>query len=159
MKTRRSSFAPVVLSFLVAMLGLLGGGTPALAASPIPIAIAGTVNGSPESVYLVGLAQITSTLVTDTRLGTVPHVILSIDLQNVSGTGLSTGATYVSAGRDELIRPLVATDLIQITFPFYPSGPGWLTSARAGLASFSLRFDPMTGALTGGTATVSTPSF
>jgi len=75
----------------------------------------------------------------------------------VSGQGLSTGATYVTESQEEVMRPLVASDQVEITFPLYSEGLGGLTSARAGLASFTLTFDVGTGALTGGTATISTP--
>jgi len=160
MKPRRSVLARVVLSLLVAMLGGLLGGTSALADSSVAIAISGTVDGSPESVYVSGLAQITSTFVkANPKFNHPPFVILSFDLHNVTGKGLSTGASYVITSQDEMMRRLVASDLVQITFPFYPNGSGGFRSARTGVASFTLSFDVTTGALTGGTATVTTPSF
>ena len=160
MNMRRPVLARVVLSLLVAMLGGLLGGTSALADSSVAVAISGTVDGSPESVYLSGLAQITSAFVkTDPKFNHPPRVILTIDLHNVSGRGLATGATYVTTGQDEMLRRLVASDLIEMTFPFYASGPGGSASARTGLASFRLNFNVTTGALTGGTGTVNTPSF
>ncbi len=139
MRTRRPVFARTVMSLLVAILGgLLGGGTSAFAASSVAIPIFGTVE-------------------TDGKFHHPRRVILSIDLQNVSGQGLSTGTTYVTTGQDEVMRRLVASDLVEITFALSPNGAEGLTSARAGLASFTLTFDVSTGALTGGTATVSTP--
>ena len=160
MNMRRPLLARVLLSLLVAMLGGLLGGTSALADSAVTIAISGTVDGSPESVYLSGLAQVTSAFVkTDPKFNHPPRVILSIDLHNVSGRGLATGATYVTTGQDELLRPLVASDLVEVTFPFYTSGPRGSASARTGLASFRLNFNVTTGALTGGTGTVNTPRF
>jgi hypothetical protein len=161
MKMRRPLIVRVALSLLVAMVGgVLGGGTSALAASSVTIAISGTVDGLPESVYLFGLAQITSTYVkSNAKFGHPPRVIVSIDLHDVSGQGLTTGARYVSTGQDELTRRLVASDAVAIMFPFYPNGADEVTSARVGLASFTLNFDLTTGALTGGTATVSTPDF
>lgn len=160
MKMRRPWFGRVVLSLLVAMLGGLLGGPSALADSSVAIPISGTVDGSPESVYVSGLAQITSTFVkADLKFNHPAMVMLSIDLHNVTGRGLSTGATYVITNQNEIMRPLVASDVVQITFPFYPNGSGGFTSARAGVASFTLNFNLTTGALTGGTAAVSTPSF
>jgi len=160
METRRPVLARVVLSLLVAMLGGLLGGTSALADSSIAIAISGTVDGSPESVYVSGLAQITSTLVkTDPKFNHPPRVILSFDLHNVSGKGLSTGAMYVTKTQDDMLRVLAPSDVVAITFPFYPNTAIGFRSARAGLASFKLSFDVTTGAIIGGTATVSTPSF
>ncbi len=161
MKTRRPVFARVVLSLVVAMLGgLLGGGTSALADSSVAIAISGTVDGSPESVYVSGLAQITSTFVkADPTFNHPPRVILSFDLHNVSGKGLSTGAMYVTKSQDDMLRLLAPSDVVAITFPLYPNNAAGFRSARAGLASFTLSFDVTTGAITGGTATVSTPNF
>ena len=161
MKMRGPVFARVVLSLLVAMLGgLLGGGTSALADSSVAIAISGTVDGSPESVYVSGLAQITSTFVkADLTFNHPPRVILSFDLHNVSGKGLSTGAMYVTKTQDDMLRVLAPSDVVAITFPLYPNTAVGFRSARAGLASFNLSFDVTTGNITGGTATVSTPSF
>ena len=160
MKLRRPVLARMTLSLLVAMLGGLLGGTSALADSTVAIAMSGTVDGSPESVYVSGLAQITSTFVkADPKFNHPARVILAIDLHNVTGKGLSTGASYVIANQDELLRRLVASDLVEITFPLYPNRAEGFRAARSGVASFKLSFDVATGALTGGTATVSAPSF
>src|SRR3989449_3452187 len=122
MKMRRPVRARVVLSLLVAMLGGLLGGTSALADSSVAIAISGTVDGSPESVYVSGLAQITSTLVkTDPKFNHPPRVILSFDLHNVSGKGLSTGAMYVTKTQDDMLSVLAPSDVVAITLPFYPN--------------------------------------
>jgi len=152
-------FVRAVIALLVAMLGgLLGGSTSALAGSSVAIAIFGTVDGVPERVYVSGVAEITSTVMkAGPKFNHARSVMLSIDLHNVSGQGLSTGATYVTESQEEVMRPLVASDQVEITFPLYSEGLGGLTSARAGLASFTLTFDVGTGALTGGTATISTP--
>ena len=159
MEMHRPVFAPIVVSLLVAMLGgLLGDSRPARADSSVAVAVFGTVDGAPERVYVSGVAQITSRLMkTGAKFNHPRSVMLSIDLHSVSGQGLSTGTTYVITGQDEVLRQLVASDLVEITFPLYPDEPGGFTSARAGLASFTLTFDVSTGALTGGTATVSTP--
>jgi len=159
MEMRRSVFTRIVISLLVVMLGgLLGDCRPARAGSSVAVPIFGTVDGTPESVYVSGVAQITSKLMkTSAKFNHPRSVMLSIDLHNVSGQGLSTGATYVTESQEEVLRPLVASDQVEITFPLYSEGLGGLTSARAGLASFTLTFDVGTGALTGGTATISTP--
>ena len=159
METPRPLLARGAWCLLVAILGgLLGATTSALAKSSVAIPISGTVDGSPEGVSVSGLAHITSSLVKiDRKYHHAPRVILGFDLRNVSGTGLSTGARYVGRSRDEVIRPLVASDVVEITFPLQPKGASGFTAARAGLASFALTFDVNTGAVTGGTATVSTP--
>src|SRR3989475_739547 len=160
MEMRRSVFTRIVISLLVVMLGgLLGDCRPARAGSSVAVPIFGTVDGTPESVYVSGVAQITSKLMkTSAKFNHPRSVMLSIDLHNVSGQGLSTGATYVTESQEEVMRPLVASDQVEITFPLYSEGLGGLTSARAGLASFTLTFDVGTGALTGGTPTASPPA-
>src|SRR5262249_8033835 len=158
METGRPLLARGAWCLRVAILGgLLGATTTARANSSIAIPISGTVDGSPESVSVSGVAHVTSSLVKrDRRFNHAPRVILDFDLRNVSGTGLSTGERYVGRSRDEVIRQLVTSDVVEITFPLRPKGRG-LTAARAGLASFTLSFNPDTGALTGGTGTVGTP--
>lgn len=180
MKTRRPKLTLFVLSLLVGIVGSpLPGGAPALAqslttsltgtgdgltesvslTSSLTIPIAGTVDGVAESVSLSGSAEIVSTLVLDPLLGTLPREIISIKLVNVSGVGLLTGKSYVAEGEDVLLRLLVTSDLIEIAFPFYPDTPDGTSSARSALASITLNFDLLTGALTGGTAAFSTPNF
>jgi hypothetical protein len=160
MEIRRPVFARIVISLLVVILGgLLGDARPAIADSSVAVAIFGTVDGAPEGVYVSGVAQISSRVMkTNPKFDHPRSVMLSIDLHNVSGQGLSTGATYVITAQDEVMRRLVASDLVEITFPLYSNEAGGLASARAGLASFRLTFDIRTGALTGGTATVGTPN-
>jgi hypothetical protein len=159
MEMHRPVLAPIVVSLLVAMLGgLLGDARPARADSSVAVAVFGTVDGAPERVYVSGVAQITSRLMKKGAKFNHPRsVMLSIDLHNVSGRGLSTGATYVTESQEDVMRPLVASDQVEITFPLYSDALGGLTSARAGLASFTLTFDVGTGMLTGGTATISAP--
>src|SRR5262245_18778798 len=159
METSRPLLAGGALCLLVAMVGgLPQATTAALRTSSVAIPISGTVDGLPESVSVSGLARITSKLVkTDAKFHHPPRVILDFDLHRVSGTGISTGTRYVSMSRDEMPRPLVASDVVEITFPLEPKVAKGFTAARAGLASFTLSFDVHTGALTGGAATVGTP--
>jgi len=159
MKTRRPLFTAVVLSLMVGIAGgLAGGSSPAHAIVSIAssgmntILYAGTVNGPPESVFLAGLAQIRFVVVRDPDFGKPPAVRLDIDLSNVFGVGLTTGTRYVTSGRQNLIRPLVATDVVDITFPFFPSGPGGFALARQALASFTVTYDVSTGRVTSATA-------
>ena len=158
MKMRQRFFTPVVLSLLVGIAGgLVSGGTSALAATTtLVIPIAGTVDGLPESVSLSGKVQIQSRMVTDPDFGTPPAVILSIDFLVVSGRGLSTGTRYVASGEQHLRRTLVPSDLVEITFPFFPQGARGAAQARPGLASFTMSFDVTTGRLTGATGSVTT---
>jgi hypothetical protein len=159
MKRRRPLFALVVVSLLIVMTGeLAAGSSPALAIVSIAssgttvIPYSGTLDGLPESVFLFGLAQITMRVVRDPDFGQPPVVVLSIDLGNVFGVGVATGASYVTSGRQELIRPLVASDLVEITFAVIPNRPGGALAARQAVASFTLNYDTTSGQFTGGTA-------
>jgi len=164
MKMRRLLVTPVVLSFFVAVLAGLAwwAGAPASAATTntVLIPVSGTVTGLPENVAFSGQARVSSGLVLDPKFGTPPGVILIIDLSNVSGTGSSTGAKYVAGGSGtDVRRPLVSTDVVEITFPFSQGTTMSMSSARSGVASFTLSFDVNTGAITKGTATVAAPNF
>jgi hypothetical protein len=156
MRIRRTKSAVVVLSFLVA-LSLAGGGVaPAAAlATTITIPISGTVDGGPESVSLSGSLQIASTLVVDPLLA-APKVRLVIKLVNGSGVGLTSGAKYVAAGEDRLLRQLALSDHLDIMFPFFRATSG-AQSARSAMASMTLNFNLATGSVTGATATFSSP--
>ena len=160
MKRRRPSSTPVVLSLIAGIsAALVGGSSPARAAvSTTPSATTmvsywGTVDGLPESVFLSGPVQITTTVVRDPDFGKPPSVLLSIDLSNVSGVGVSTGTRYITSGTQNLIRPLVATDVVEMTFPFFPSGAGGAARARSALASFTIKYNVSTGSVV--TVTVS----
>jgi hypothetical protein len=158
MKTRRPLFA-VVLSLLVGIIGsLVGGSRPALAvvsivsAGTTTIPYGGMVRGAPEPVFLVGFVQIDMVVVEDPDFGTPPVVRLSIDFSNVSGVGVKTGTRYVTSGGQDLVRPLVATDVVDVTFAIYPSGAAGFTRARPALASFTLKYNVSTEAFASGTA-------
>src|SRR5438876_10676976 len=121
MEMRRPMFARIVTSLLVAMFGgLLGDCRPALADSSVAVAVFGTVDGAPERVYVSGVAQITSRLIkTGAKVNHPRSVMLSIDLHSVSVQVLSTAATYVTESQVDVLRPLVASDQVVITFPLY----------------------------------------
>jgi len=169
MKIRQLSVTSVVLSLFVGVMAGLAwwAGAPASAA-PIPIVtttilipISGTVTGQPENVGFSGQAQVSSDLVQDaSRFQAPPAVFLTIDLSNVSGTGLSTGAKYVAGDKESpVIRKLVSSDTVEVTFPVYRSTATGMSATRWGVASFVLNFDLSTGALTSGTGSIATPSF
>jgi hypothetical protein len=165
MKMRRPS--AVVLSLLVAALSLASGlawwPVPAARAASAPtialIPVSGIVTGQPESVAFSCLARVSSRLVLDTsRFYTPPHVLLSIDLSKLSGTGSLTGAKYVAGGNESDVRILlVHADTVEITFPFSQGTTMSTSSARSGILSFALSFDLDTGAITSGTGAVSSP--
>jgi hypothetical protein len=161
MKTRRTLSTPAVLSILIlSSAGLAAAGAfaqTALVPTSSVVSIAGTVTGLPESVYFTGPAQISTRPAPGRIAGATAHVVVSIDLRQLSGRGLSTGATYVSSGQANLTRLFAASDLIELTFPFYQSGAAADSPARTGVATFALAYDVTTGALTAAVATIAAP--
>jgi hypothetical protein len=144
------------LLLVVSAGGILGGGGRAAVAvvsiassSTTTVAYSGTVHGQPENVYLSGLVQISTVVVNDPDLGTPPRVMVTVDFSNVTGQGLSTKTKYVAGGNQVLVRPLVNGDVVNVVFPFYPSGTNGTVGARSALASFTLNYDTTTGTSTG----------
>src|SRR5712692_6476205 len=120
------------------------------------------VNPVVLSLLVVVLAGLVWGAGAPARAATIANtvVIPVVDLSNVSGTGSSTGTTYVAGNGSNLRRLLVSADTVQITFPFFRSTTlGISPAARSGLASFALSFDLNTGAITNATASIATPNF
>jgi hypothetical protein len=168
MKMRQAFLTPVAASVLIALTGLQAGAQEALmlsapvttnlaTASTSGVSIKGIVTGQPESVSFSGQAQIGSRLVRDPDFGR-PVLLLTIDLSSVSGVGQSTKAKYVVPTQELVQRHLAPSHDVEITFPFVRSGTDGL-SARTGVASFALSFDPSTGAVTSATGKVASPNF
>jgi len=165
MKIRRPLFI-VVLALLGAIIGgLVGGSSPALAVVSIAstgtttIAYGGLVRGDPvagaEPVLLVGFVQFQMTVINDPDFGTPPSVQLSIDFSHVGGVGTKTRTRYVTAGEQYLVRPLVALDVVEVTFPILPVTTGGLAGARSALASFTLKYNVSAETFASGTASPS----
>jgi hypothetical protein len=158
MRTCRSTSFALVVALLTAVLLATRADVPASALSPrISVAIVGTVDGRPESVALAGTIEIANLLVTDAN-GTSPKERLSMKLVGVSGAGVLTGAKYVASGEENLVRPLVASDHIEVMFPFFRATADGPLSARSAVASIVFNFDLLTGAITKATASFSTPT-
>ena len=156
MTTCRSTFAVFAVALLTGAVLAVGADAPAAAfARRVTVPIVGTVDGQPESVALSGEIEIASTLVTDAVDS--PKERLSLKLVGVSGVGLVTGAKYVATGEQSLVRLLVATDQLDLTFPFYRATADGPLSARTAAASITLNFDRLTGTVTKVTASFSTP--
>ena len=167
MKTRRTLSTLAFLTALVlASVGLVSAAALAqTATAPNPlvptttvIAVSGTVTGSPESVFFTGPVQVETRPAAGRIAGARARVVVSIDLRQLSGRGLSTGATYVSSGQANLTRAFAASDLIELSFPFFPRGAAPDSPARTGVATFVLAYDVTTGALKAAVATVAAPS-
>jgi hypothetical protein len=115
------------------------------------------VSGDSESVVFSGQARIASKVVPDPDFGSPPNVVLTIDLTPVTGTGVLTNTKYVTNAVEIVIRPLIASDIVQFTFPFYPSGTNGVSSSRVGQVTFAMTFDVNAGTVTSAAASFSTP--
>jgi hypothetical protein len=164
MKSNRSFWMSAALSLLTVVAGasLWTGGTPPASAVVSTLSssatgnVSGSVIGSPETVSFSGSVPIGAKRVSDPDFFTPDVVVLSIDLTGVTGTGQSTGKTYVVTNQEVIIRLLTATDNVVVTFPFVPSGSTLSMSPRIGAATMALNFSA-TGALTAAKVTVSNP--
>ena len=157
MRTGRSTSFPLVVALLTGVLLGTRADVPAAALTPrISVPIVGTVDGRPESVALAGTIEIANVLVTDTN-GSSPKERLSLKLVGVSGAGVVSGAKYVASGEESLVRPLVASDHIEVMFPLYRATADGPLSARSVAASIVFNFDLLSGAVTKVTASFSTP--
>jgi hypothetical protein len=157
MKKLRAWWRLVIPCVLVAIAGwLVGGSQPAQAIVSIAsqgttvIPYSGTVEGAPEPVFLTGSIVVTTRVVRDPDFGTPPRVLYDFDLINVVGKGLRSGVRYTAPQGDRLVRPLAATDRVEITFPIVPNRTGGILSARQAVATFTFAFDAKAGAFTRG---------
>src|SRR5256885_5363721 len=126
--------------------------------STVSVPIAGTVFGLPESVFFSGTAQITVRSAESDVPGTVPRMVVAIDLGDLVGRGLATGDVYVTGGLIRLTRRLVKGDVIHATIPFFVPGSAPAASGRTAVASFSFDYDITTGALTSARAALAAPA-
>jgi hypothetical protein len=164
MKPIRSFWMSAALSVLAAIGGALlwTGGTPPASAVISTLSssatgnVSGSVTGSPETVSFSGSVTIGAKRVSDPDFFTPDAVVLSIDLSAITGTGQSSGKTYVVTNQEIVIRLLTAADNVLVTFPFVPSGSTMAMSPRIGAATLALNFSA-TGALTAAKITVSNP--
>jgi hypothetical protein len=149
-----------LVSAIAGVLGCLLLGAPAYAqaTSTFTVQASGTVTTAPESVTFSGPIQILSTIVTDPA-GGPPTAVVNIDARQLTARGASSGTVFLNSGQAHLTRPLVATDMIQTTFSFFPTGPGGFLKPRTAVATLNLSYNLATGALTAVTASISTPNF
>ena len=119
------------------------------------VPVSGTVGGAPEVVRFKGNVHIRSTLVKDPDFGKPPSVQLAIDLVDMVGKGLTSGARYVTTAEFLNTTELDAHEVIEVTFPFQPDSRKGHAVARAGLLALTLKFDARNGAIIGANCRVS----
>jgi hypothetical protein len=138
-------------------------GATSLNAAPEPtrsslVPVRGIVSGSPESVSFSGNAMVSSRLAPDPDFNR-PRVVLTLDLTGVIGVGSTSGAKYAVSATEVTHRGVAASHKVEFPFPFKASVSSSAATARTGVASFVLDFDVNTGAVTGASASVSSPNF
>lgn len=129
----------------------------AVLTSSVTIPVAGIVNGLPESVSLSGSVNIVSRLSSDPLLGEAMRNRVTIKLVNVSGVGMTSGASYVAAGENTMMRLGSTSDQFEVMFPFYRNTTDGPLSARSAMVSIALKVDLLSGSIGGATASINTP--
>ena len=112
----------------------------------------GTIAPATEAISCTGTVKVSSMSVTDPVLG--PQVVVWLDTTALSCVGVTTKTTYLNSGQGNLTRPLVATDVLKMTFALYPNTAGGYLKARTGMVTANLSFNTTTGALTAASASI-----
>ena len=172
MKKMHSPWIPALLPLSIVLVAGLWGSGPAGAqpagaapprAAPAPgtvpagivrvprTVVAAAVNGAvsssggpSEAVIFSGQASVSGKVIPDPDFGAPPILEIVIDLSNVSGRGVQSGKTYLVSTQAVLHRPLLAFDLIELSFPFVAEGDDMLRASSA-LASFGIQFSAARG--------------
>jgi hypothetical protein len=168
-KARRSLFSPTFVTLLIGVIVMLALGGPSVQAqtttaadapvdSSITLAVKGSVSDPNGSVTVTGNVIITCRRVIDNLSKTTPAlVLLDFDfsqLQGTSGSTKTTLKTYVTGDNHaEEIRPFQDSDTVIVTIPYFDSTKNAM-SARTMLGTATLKFDIVTGKLTGGSLSV-----
>ena len=174
-RTRRSSLSPIALSLLVWITGaLVCGVMPARAApqkttsqatrvdSSIRINVSGGVTAADGTEIKVSGQVIVNSSAVPNRTGALSSVILTFDFSDVTarvGSGAHEVAYDTKGFQSTKIRPLKASDVIQIVVPYSPSGSGPTTQANTLLVTATLNFNVATGVLVNGSITVGNNTF
>lgn len=139
----------------VPSIGLAGGDPIATPQQSAMVAVSGSVGGAPETVAFSGKVQIRSHLVRDPDFGRPTMVHVAVDLVDVVGRGMTSGARYVSS--TELVNSVEvnSNEVIEMTFPFHPESRKAHLVARSANLALSLRFDARNGAVISGSGRVS----
>jgi hypothetical protein len=153
----RKLLIPAILSFSFAFASSLGA-VPALVPSSMTIPVGGVVFGLPESVLFVGTAQIDVKPAEADAPGAVRRVVVSIDLGELAGRGLSTGASYTAGGLVTLMRVLRPNDVVEATIPVLISGSDPTDAVRSAVARFNFKFNMSNGSVSAVTAFVAASS-
>jgi hypothetical protein len=127
-------------------------GTVGTASRTTGVAPDGTPIPAPEAISCTGTVKVSSMAASDAVLG--PQVVVWLDTTALSCVGVTTKTTYLNSGQGNLTRPLVATDVLKMTFALYPNTAGGYLKARTGMVTANLTFNTTTGALTAASASI-----
>jgi hypothetical protein len=164
-KTRLTQFSPTFVTLLLGVVVALFLGGPSIQAqttatvdSSITIPVKGSVSDPNGTVTVSGSVIVTCRRVVDDTAATKTEIVmLDFDfsqLKGTSGSSRTTLSTYVTGDNHaEEIRPLLASDKIIVTSPYYDTAKGAL-SARSMLVTATLNFDVASGKLTSGSISV-----
>jgi len=170
-KARRSFFSPTFVTLLMGVFVVLVLGGSSIQAqttttttdtapveSSLTIAAKGSFSDSSGgTVNVTGNVIIAAKKVVDTTSTTNPAIVmLDFDFSQLTGTtgSKATLKTYVTGENHATeIRPLLASDTIIVSVPYYESTKDIL-SARTMLVTAALKFDTTSGKLTAATLTV-----
>ena len=153
MNTRRW----LVVAILSLSSGLALAVRSAATVTTLTVPVAGIVSGVPESVSFSGTAQVSAQPTSIRIPGGHRKFVVSVDLQGVSGRGLTTGATYLAGAQPNLTRPFGPSDVVELTFPFAPAGTPATAVVRTAVVTFNLAYDASTGTLIAATASLAAP--
>jgi hypothetical protein len=152
----------------MAQVALLAPATPTKSTNTI--VVTGTVPGPPEDVAFNKVqVQIGSTLARDPDPTLPPVLIIDITFLKAAGVGVTTKTKYMAEAQVTKVRPQVANDVIEITFPYTQQkataaaltaaeSTQFLSASPAGLATFNLTFDT-NGVITGATGAIGANKF
>lgn len=161
----RQLFSPAFVTLLIGIVVVLVFGGPSVQAqttapaatveSSVTLPVKGTVSDPGGTITFSGNVLISCKRVIDTTAATPANtalVVLDFDFSGLTGTSgsVKTQRTFVTGDNHATeIRPLVASDTIIVTTPYFDSTRDAL-SARTMLVTASLNFDVASGKLTGG---------
>jgi hypothetical protein len=117
-----------------------------------PASGGGAVDPAAENVHCTGDVQLGTKAVNDPSLP--PGIVLSVDATGLTCAGQATRGKYVTDSSETLTRLLVPSDVVQTTLAFHKATPNGFLTAKTALLTLNLTYDPVTGALTGATATL-----
>lgn len=132
-------FAAVIPAMLAGMLALLPMPAGAITSIPrITIPAADSISDPIENVKFAGQITVDGKVIDDLVFNSPQVVELIIDFSNVKGVGAKSGNQFITDAQAILHRPLKATDIVEVTFPYYlDSDP---SVSRTAIASFEVSF-------------------